>query len=53
MIIPGLFGSLSNLEKVMIMSVSLNKPDVKLQDLHTALSQNREERQIKISSYFV
>nr|CAH0112904.1 unnamed protein product [Daphnia galeata] len=49
----GLFGSLSNLEKLMIMSVSLNKPDVKLQDLHMALSQNREERQIKISSYFV
>ncbi|XP_046442901.1 uncharacterized protein LOC124193227 [Daphnia pulex] len=50
----GLYESLSNCEKMLIMSVSLNKPEIKLKDLHTALSQqNQEERQIKISSYFV
>lgn len=53
MFLIGLYQSLASFESQLIVGVSLNKSDVKLQDLHKALLQNQGEGQFKISSYFM
>lgn len=51
---PGFFQPHTNSDKMLILSVSLNKADVKLKDLQASLSQHQQvEGHLKISSYFM
>jgi len=48
----GLFQSRYNSKVMMVVSVSLNKTEIKIQDLKSALPLSQAEGQLKISDYF-
>lgn len=50
----GLFQPHTTCDKMLVLSISLNKTDTKLKDLQTALSQHQPvEGHLQISSYFM